>query len=85
MAEGCQAERMLMSARFHEGQIRMIEIALRVYRANIDVTDKQPIWRAQWHQVATEIDQRIRLGALSPALRWMTAVPATARGLHQVT
>lgn len=56
MAEGCQAERMLMSARFNEGQIRIIEIALRVYRANIGVTDKQPIWRAQWHQVTTEID-----------------------------
>lgn len=61
LAESRRAEGVLMPARFHKRQIRMIEIALWVYRANIGIANKQSIRRAQQHQIATEIDQRISL------------------------
>lgn len=40
LPESRQAERMLMPARFHKRQVRMIQIALWVYRANVGVANK---------------------------------------------
>lgn len=61
LAESRQAEWVLMAARLHKGQIRVVEIALRVYRSNVGVTYKQPVRRAQRHQLAPEVDQRVSL------------------------
>lgn len=69
----------------------MIEIALKVYWADIGVTDKQPVPRAQWHQIAAEIDQRIgqslylqRLAGRLLRLQQRAGLLWLAEALHQV-
>ena len=56
---------MLMAARFLKRQISMIQIVLRIQRADIFLTDKQPVGGAQLYPITTEIDQRV---SLSPYL-----------------
>lgn len=61
LAERRQSHGVLMASGLYRGQVDVIEAATRIHRPDIGIAYEQPVRRAQWHQIAAEIDQRIGL------------------------